>query len=230
MKNNFVKAAGVCSIIFVVIFIFSFILYSGTGVEEDPAQIETYLQNVHNNVQYTGGYWVFVPGFILLIPIFLGFYQLFHDKNGILRVAVATTLVGVGLLLVSQVISLGIVRQLAAGYAEAGMGDRYPLEITARAMLETTVWADSIGLFLSLGLGVLFVSIGVLRSTVLSHWIGWFGLIIGALVTITNPLYPLYGFTSLFFTIVYTVAFILTFPWFAIMGVFLLRLREKAET
>jgi hypothetical protein len=228
MNNSFVKAAGVCSILFVVIFIFSFILYSAAGVEEDPEQIEAYLQNVHNNTLYAGGYWVFVPGFLLLIPVFLGFYQALREGGGILWVAVAASLVGVTLLLVSQIISLGIVRQLASGYAEAGLSDRPALEVIAKTLLETTVWADSIGLFLSFGIGVVLVSIGVLRTNVIGHWIGWVGVVIGGLVTITNPLYPVLGFSSLFFTIVYSVGFILTLAWFVPMGVFLLRLREAA--
>ena len=228
MNNSFVKAAGVCSIVFVVIFIFSFILYSAAGVEEDPGEIEAYLQNVHNNTLYANGYWVFVPGFLFLIPIFLGFYQALREGGGILWVAVAVSLVGVTLLLTSQIISLGIVRQLASGYAEAGISDRPALEVMAKTLLETTVWADSIGLFLSLGIGVVLVSIGVLRTNVIGHWLGWVGVVIGGLVAITNPLYPVLGFSSLFFTIVYSVAFILTLVWFVIMGVFLLRLREAA--
>jgi len=88
MNNSFVKVAGVFSIVFVVIFIFSFILYSAAGVEEDPGEIEAYLQNVHNNTLYAGGYWVFVPGFLFLIPIFLGFYQLLREGGGILWVGV----------------------------------------------------------------------------------------------------------------------------------------------
>ncbi len=228
MNNSFVKAAGVCSIVFVVIFIFSFILYSAAGVEEDPGEIEAYLQNVHNNTLYANGYWVFVPGFLFLIPIFLGFYQALREGGGILWVAVAVSLVGVTLLLTSQIISLGIVRQLASGYAEAGISDRPALEVMAKTLLETTVWADSIGLFLSLGIGVVLVSIGVLRTNVIGHWLGWVGVVIGGLVAITNPLYPVLGFSSLFFTIVYSVAFILTLAWFVPMGVFLLRLREAA--
>ena len=225
MNNNFVKVAGVCSIVFVVIFIFSFLIYSAAGVEEDPGEIEAYLQNVHNNSLYVGGYWVFVPGFLLLIPIFLGFYQALREVGGIVWVALAASLIGVTLLVTSQIISLGLVRQLAPAYAEAGLSDRPAIEVMAKALLETTVWADSIGLFLSLGIGVLLVSIGVLRTNVIGHWLGWIGVVIGGLVAITNPLYPILGNTSMFFTIVYSVAFILTLVWFAIMGVFLLRLR-----
>ena len=91
MNNSFVKVAGVISIVFVVIFIFTFLLYSAAGVEEDPGEIEAYLQSVHNNTLYMGGYWVFVPGFLLLIPIFLGFYQVLHEEGGLLRVAVASS-------------------------------------------------------------------------------------------------------------------------------------------
>jgi hypothetical protein len=228
MKNSFVNVAGVCSIVFVVIFIFSFILYSAAGVEEDPEQIEAYLQNVHNNTLYAGGYWVFVPGFLFLIPIFLGFYQALREGGGILWVALAVSLMGVTLLLTSQVISLGIVRQLASGYAEAGFSERPALEVMAKTLLETTVWADSIGLFLSLGIGVVLVSIGVLRTNVIGHWLGWVGVVIGVLEAITNPLYPVLGISSLFFTIVYSVAFIITMVWFLVMGVFLLRLPEAA--
>jgi len=135
---------------------------------------------------------------------------------------------GVTLLLVSQIISLGIVLQLAPGYAEAGSSDKPALEMMAKAMLEITVWADSIGLFLVLGVGVVLVSIGVLSTNVIGHWLGWIGVVIGGLVAITNPLYPVIGNTSLLFTIVYSVAFILTLVWFLIMGVFLLRQREAA--
>ncbi len=228
MNNSLVKAAGVCAIVFVVIFVFSFILYSATGVEEDPGEIEAYLQNVHNNTLYASGYWVFVPGFLLLIPIFLGFYQTLREGGGILWVALATSLMGVTLLLTSQVISLGIVRQLASDYADAGFSDRPVLAVMAKTLLETTVWADSIGLFLSLGIGVLLVNIGVLRTNVIGHWLGWVGVVIGGLVASTNPLYPILGFSSLLFTVVYSVAFILTLVWFAVMGVFLLRQREAA--
>jgi hypothetical protein len=228
MNNSFVKVAGVFSIVFVVIFVVSFILYSAAGVEEDPEKIEAYLQNVHNNTLYAGGYWVFVPGFLFLIPIFLGFYQAFREGGGILWVALAASLVGLTLLLASQVISLGLVRQLASGYAEAGVSDKPALEVMAKTLLETTVWADSIGLFLSLGIGVVLVSIGALRTNVIGHWLGWAGVVIGGLVAITNPLYPVLGLSSLIFNIVYSVAFILTFPWFVIMGVFMLRLREAA--
>jgi hypothetical protein len=152
----------------------------------------------------------------------------FREGGGILWVALAASLMGMTLFLASTTISLGIVRQLASGYAEAGFSDRPTLEVMAKTLLETTIWADSIGLFLSLGIGVVLVSIGVLRTNVIGHWLGWVGVVIGGLVAITNPLYPVLGFSSLFFTIVYSVAFILTFPWFVSMGVFLLRLREAA--
>ena len=228
MNNSFVKVAGVCSIVFVVIFIVTIILYSAAGVEEDTENIEVYLQNVHNNTLYIGGYWVFIPGFLFLIPIFLGFYQVLREGGSILWVAVAASLMGVTLLLVSQVISLGIVLQLAPGYAEAGASDRPVLEVMAKALLETTVWTDSIGLFLSLGIGVVLVSIGVLRTNVIGHWLGWIGVVSGGLVTITYPLYPIFSKTSMFFTIVSSVAFFITLAWFVPMGVFLLRQREAA--
>jgi hypothetical protein len=135
---------------------------------------------------------------------------------------------GVTLLLTSQVISLGIVRQLAPGYAAAGMNDRPVLEVMAKSLLETTIWADAIGLFLSLGIGVLLISIGILRTTVIGHWLGWIGVVIGVLESIVFPLDPLLGTSSLFFTIVFSVAFFITLMWFLIMGVFLLRLQDAA--
>ena len=228
MNNSFVKAAGVCSIVFVVLLVVSFILYGATGVEEDPEKIGVYLQNLHNNTLYASGYWVFVPGFLFLIPTFLGFYQALREESGILWVALAVSLVGLTILLAGQTISLGIVRQLASGYAEADFSVRPALEVMAKTLLETANWADGIGLFLFLGIGVVLFSIGVLRTKVIAHWMGWVGVVIGVLGAIVYPLDPILGTSNVFFTIVNSGVFILTLVWFIIMGVFLIRLREAA--
>jgi hypothetical protein len=120
------------------------------------------------------------------------------------------------------------VRQLASGYAEAGVSDRTALEVMAKTLMEALIWANSIGAFLSFGIGVLLVSIGVLRTNVIGHWLGWVGTVIGGLEVIVNPLDPVLGTSSLFFNIMLSVGFILTLLWFLIMGVFLLRQREAA--
>ena len=227
MNNSFVKTAGVCSIVFVVIWVVSFILIIASGVVADIEKIEAYLGDAYNNTLYASGYGVFILATLFLIPTFLGFYQALREGGRILWVALAVSLMGLTIVLVSLPITFGIVRQLASGYAEAGFSERPVLEVMAKTMLETINWVASIALFLYLGIGVVLFSIGVLRTKVIGHWLGWVGVVIGALMAIASPLFPVLGISSVFFPIV-NVVYFLALLWIVIMGVFLLRLREAA--
>ena len=227
MNNSFVKTAGVFSIVFAVIVIVSFVLFLTSGVEADLEKIEAYLQNVYNNTQYVISIWVFILGTLFLIPTVLGFYQALREAGRILWVALAVSLVGVTIILASPTITLGILGQLTAGYAEASINIRPALEVVAKTLLETANWAFILGLFLTFGIGVVLFSIGVLRTKVISHWLGWIGVVIGVLYVIVNILFPVFPTSSVFFVIA-IVGVTPIFVWFIIIGVFLLRLREAA--
>ena len=225
MNNSFVKAAGVCSIVAVVIIVVSVILFSASGVESDPEKIEAYLRDVHNNnALYASAWWVYILGTLFLIPTFLGFYQAFREGGHLLWVALVTSLIGVIFILAVAPISLGIVSQLAAGYAEAGFNIRPALEVVARTLLTTNNWLFVLGSFLSLGIGVVLFSVGVLRTNVIGHWLGWIGVVVGVLEGVLILLTRI----SNVFEMIAAIPFLLVLLWLIIMGVFLLRLRESA--
>jgi len=228
VNNSFVKAAGVCSIVFVVIFVVSTILLLTSGVVADPEKIEAFLQNVNNNTQYAIGLGGFLLGSLFLIPTFLGFYQALSEAGRILWVALAVSLTGVTILLIPIPMELGVVRQFASGYAEAGFSEKPTLEVMARTLLETRIWLYILGLFLSLGIGVVLFSIGVLRTKVIAHWLGWIGVVVGVLYAILLLLFPFLAPSNVIYMAILGVVRTLTFAWLVIMGVFLLRLRESA--
>jgi len=220
---NLVKVGGVCAILLVAFIVVWIILSSASGVEDNPDNIQAYLQGVHNNTMYSASGWFALVGLALVIPAALGFYQALRDARRLSLLALVFFLVGVTVTLASVGLFVGVERQLVPSYAAASEAIKPTLAVVASTLLEAAIWVFSLGLFLSFGIGAILFGFGTLRTSVVRHWIGWLGVIAGILMVCF-----FLGLLSDILKYIGMVAFILILIWTAAMGVSLLRLRESA--
>lgn len=220
---NLVKVGGICAILIVAFTVVAIILSVASGVEENPDEIQTYLQNALNNAMYSAYGWFWLVGLALVIPAALGFYQALREAGRLSLPALAFFLVGLATAFASVGLFLGIERQLVPSYAAAGGAMKPTLEVVASTLLESATWGFGLGFFISFGIGTVLFSIGVLRTSVIRRWIGWLGVVAGILMVCL-----LLATLSDVLDYIAVVALVLVLVWTAAMGVSLLRLREAA--
>jgi hypothetical protein len=219
---NLVKIGGVCSILLVVFIVVWIALSSASGVEENPDNIQAYLQGVPNNTMYSASGWFVVVGLMLMIAAALGFYQTLRDAGRLSLLALAFFLVGITVTLASVGLFIGIEHQLVPSYATAAEAMKPTLAVMASTLQEAAIWTFSLGLFLSFGIGAILFGFGALSTSVVRHWIGWLGIFAGILMvcfflSALSDILKNIGGIALFLVLIWTIA----------MGVSLLRLRDS---
>ncbi len=155
------------------------------------------------------GHWFDTLGLLLLIPAALGFHHALRQAGPMLLIAVVAFLTGVIVLLFREFILLGIAYELVPGITDA---------------LRQTGWLVMVVVYvLFFFIGVLLLSIAILRTSVMPKWIGWLGLIVVAvnlvLVTITSGVFE--NIRPPWLLATGTLS-----GWLLAMGVVLLRLKE----
>ncbi|MFQ5858010.1 MAG: DUF4386 family protein [Anaerolineae bacterium] len=222
---NLVKVGGVCAILTVVVWVVAIIFMLASGVEEDPYKIEAYLRDAHNNAFYLSSAALVVVVMAFLIPAVLGFYQALQRAGRLLWPALAFALIGVSMVFMALMLTLGELTQLVPGYAEADAALKPALAVVESTVLVSISWMWSLGVFLSLGIGGVLFSIGVLRTSVIARWIGWLGVAAGVLMVF----FPLALVWDVLVMAPF-VPFVLSMAWLVAMGVSLLRLREPVAS
>ena len=155
------------------------------------------------------GHWFDVLSLLLVMAAALGFYQALREAGAVLWIAVVAFFTGVIFLLFHEFILLGIAYELVPGITDA---------------LRQTGWLVMVVVYvLFFFVGVLLLSIAILRTSVMPKWIGWLGLIVVAvnlvLVTITSGVFENIRPPWLLATGT-------LLGWLLAMGVVLLRLNE----
>jgi hypothetical protein len=221
-NTNLAKVGGVCAILVVLFIVVWIVLSSASGVEENPDNIQAYLEGVPDNAMYSASGWFVMVGLALVIPSALGFYHALRDAKCLSLLALAFSLAGITIALASIGLFIGVEHQLVLGYAAATEAMKPTLAVVASALQEAALWAFLLGFFLSFGIGAVLFGFGALRTSAVRHWIGWLGVIAGVLMICF-----FLGLISDILENIGRVAFILILIWTAAMGVSLLRLRES---
>jgi len=226
MSNvSLIKVGGICAILYAVLMVVATILSVASGVEGSPDNIEVFLRSTHNNAMFISAISLRLVAGALIIPASLGFYQALREAGRrLLWSALTTTFVGMIIQLVAVSITLGIVLQLALGYAETSETVRPALAVVGRTLVEPDLWAGSLGVFLG-SIGVLLFGIGVVRTSVIRHWIGWLGVVAGVLSA-----FSILAYTADVFVFITVAGWFLILVRTVAMAVSLLRLREPAAS
>ncbi len=194
---SLVRVGGVCAILAVVSITMGRIVFGNAWLTSRG--VDTLIT----------GHWFDTLGLLLLIPAALGFRHALRQAGPMLLIAVVAFLTGVIVLLFREFILLGIAYELVPGITDA---------------LRQTGWLVMVVVYVLFFLiGVLLLSIAILRTSVMPKWIGWLGLIVVAvnlvLVTITSGVFE--NIRPPWLLATGTLS-----GWLLAMGVVLLRLKE----
>ena len=172
---------------------------------------------------YQGAYavfaWLFALFSALGIAAVLGFHAALRATRLPLVIGTVSATIGLVFWIMWTLLYLGVVYEVAPGYAAADAVSRAAIEAAGLGMLTISVAFDSVG-FVFFGIGVLFFALAILETRALPRWLGWFGLAIGVLALVVGPGHWIESKSSLILEIVVVT---LAFIWLAGMGISMLR-------
>jgi hypothetical protein len=181
---DFVTLGGVAAVLAVVTLlggIFTHIAYGGSP----PDGMDVYLNDIH--ADHAGNMLAAsldASAFLLLLVFMVALYQLFRDDGGTMRLALLAG--GFGLLLVttSRFLSMTEV-ELAARYAAADGATQAAIAAMAETVVRMKALIGLVGNLLAWGVGGLLFSLAIIRTSVLSRWLGIGGLVYASVMWIT---------------------------------------------
>lgn len=219
---SLVRIGGVSAILAFVSFAAGGIVYFA-GVEQvdsdDLAQVLTAVND--SRAASLTATWIVLAGYVLLIPAALGLFHALQEAGAVVLIAAAAMFTGTLLFMGAAIISLGIIDQLAPGYAEASDVTRPALMVMASTLDKINDIANDAGLLLLPGIGVLLFALVIIRTSIMPSWVGWLAFP-AAIVEWLSTLEPVLGAQGA----LSGVSFVLFMVWMLVMGVVLVRLRE----
>lgn len=153
-----------------------------------------------------------------LIVLFVGLAQVFPRRNVLARLGVASGLIGVVLFVLVAIVFEGKIA-LASEYVGAGDAVQQALLGSFLALDRVELIAGVIAHYLAWGIGVAAFAVAILRTSILSRWVGWLGLVFGLLGWLNLPRLV----TSSFDPVVLLIN-VVGVVWLVAVGVGLLRL------
>ena len=219
---SLVRIGGVSAILAFVSFVAGGIVYFA-GVEQvdsdDLAQVLTAVND--SRAASLTATWIVLSDYVLLIPAALGLFHALQEAGAVVLIAAAAMFTGALLFMGAAIISLGIIDQLAPGYAEASDVTRPALMVMASTLDKINDIANDAGLLLLPGIGVLLFALVIIRTSIMPSWVGWLAFP-AAIVEWLSTLEPVLGAQGA----LSGVSFVLFMVWMLVMGVVLVRLRE----
>ena len=115
--------------------------------------------------------------------------------------------------------------ELVPAYIDADPAGQATLAVTADTLAATALVTNAAGNFLNFGVVVPLYAVAILTTRALPRWIGWLGLLVGALAGWLGLLSP----ASSVIASISNIGFIGFFVLMLTMGIALLRRRSKID-
>ena len=224
---NFMKVSGVCAILTGIAAAAGIIiLMAGTDIMDAEGAANFLPMANAEKATIAGALWLFVLAPFLALMGILGLYQATRDQGNLVRVAALFFVLGIPFALSRVIMDLGVVYELAPAYVAtaANSNTSASLIVLADTLDTIGVLADLLANVLILGIGVLLFSVAIIRTSVISKWIGWLGVpvaIVGGWLSLLGPAFSVIEAVAFF-------GFLLFLVWIISMGVSLLRQDESA--
>lgn len=226
---TFVRLGGLSAIVamaFVIAGIYTHITLA--GAPSPPDGMEVYLTIINDNPQANAlSPTLHITGQFLLLVFFVALYQLFGDGGGLMRFALVVGAAGLFLLVVSMLLALSEV-ELAAQYVIADGATQSAVAAVTETVLRVKSLIDLFGNLLAWGVGGLLFSIAILRTSILSRWLGIGGLVYAAAFWATLIEVALMPGVTARDSLIFFLGTLFGIIWLVAMGVGLLRVDKES--
>jgi hypothetical protein len=171
------------------------------------------------------GVWLIILMGFLWIVAFVGFYDTLRLAGRVMILAPVLGAVGLTLVTVSHLIPIAMGYELVPAYLAADPGIQATLAATADTFAAIALVTNAAGNFLNFGVVVPLYAVAILITHALPRWIGWLGLVVGALAGWLGLLSP----ASSVISSISNIGFIGFFVFMLSMGIALLRRRSRVD-
>lgn len=227
--ERFVTLGGVAAIVAMVLLVAGIYTHAGpAGAPSPPDGMEVYLTIINDNPMAN----MLAPllnasAYLLLLVFMVALYQLFRGEGGLMRLALITGSVGLLFLVVAMILSFSEV-ELAAQYVAADRATQSAVAAMAETELRIQSLVDLMGSLLAWGVGGLLFSLAILRTSILSRWLGYGGLVYAAVFWVTAVEVAAIPGQTARDSIIFFLGWWFGILWIIAMGVSLVRLDESS--
>ena len=213
--------SGVCAILTVVVAIIGFGLFASTDVFDAEDAVEGLPAIDDDKATIAASSWLFTLAPILLLGTVPGLFLALRRAGDVMWIAVLASVIGGVVLILSTIIELAVIYEVATPYVEAGPDGRADLLILGDTLFTMSLVTRTLGDALFTGVGGLLFSLAILQTGFAPKWVAWLGLI-GAV----GHWFALLMEISEVFELIFLVSEIAFFLWLIAVGVVLLRKSE----
>lgn len=227
--GTFVKVGGLAAVIGMMLVFAGIYTHIGPGGAPSPPDgMEVYLTIINDNpAANTLSGSLQASAYLLLLVFMVTLYQLFGGGGAIMRLALIAGSFGLLFLTASRILSITEV-ELAAQYVATDGATRAAVAAMTETLLRMKAVLDLFGNVLAWGIGGLLFSLAIVRTSVLSKWFGYGGLVYGAAIWLASIEVVITPGVSSRDSIVFVIAVWYGILWVFVMGVALLRVDEAS--
>ena len=173
---------------------------------------------------FAGAWLIILMGFLGIVAL-VGFYDTLQSAGPVMILAPTLGAVGLTLVTVSHLIPIAMGYELVPAYVSADPAGQATLGATADTLAAIALVTNAAGNFLNWGVVVPLYAVAILTTRALPRWIGWLGLLVGALAGWLGLVSP----ASSVIASISNIGFIGFFVFMLTMGIALLRGRSKID-
>jgi hypothetical protein len=173
---------AVSAIITVAGFVVGVALMATSGVqvlipETGPERLEWIADVDEGGGLFLVGAWIVVFAGLTGVVALVGFYDALREAGPMMIIAPIVSAVGLTLVTISHVIPIALAYELVPAYVEASGAAKAGLADTADIFAATCLVVNYVGDAILWGVAVPLYAVAILKTGVVSRWIGWLGLV-----------------------------------------------------